>query len=114
MKVNTNEEIERDTLLSHIVLNGLTDTITTTLLKVGTTPKGIICEIALTVNGHDVSIEPFCTHWQSQAHRMIREEAETIVKDKMYDVEELLNDLHSRLQDEVSKRLKDWEKEEIK
>lgn len=109
MKINLTQKI--DTLLAHIVLTCLTKTVLEELAEIGKTKEGIICDMKLTVNNHELDLQLFLEHWQSQIARMIKEKAKEIIKEKFRDMDEILYDLEERLKPEIEKRLEDWEKE---
>lgn len=115
MKVNLTKRIEKDRrdrdLLLHIVLNCLTTQMTKELIE-GTKLDDIEAEVILTLNGHELDLEKFIEHWQSQVNRMIKEEARELFSEKFWDLQDLFDDLHERLRNEVDKRMEDWEKEE--
>ena len=113
MKINLTERImkDRNDFLMHIIL----DTLTSSIIKeLKGNPKegGTVADVRLTIDGHELNLESFCKHWQSQVHRMIKEEAVEIVQDKcsFSDIYDLLYDLEERIKPEINKRLEDWEK----
>ena len=76
MKFNLTKEVKRETLVSHIVLEGMMPELAKSLEHV----KGaIIADLRLTVNGHELDLRKFCDVWQSQVEGMIRDEAIKIV-----------------------------------
>ena len=109
MKVNLTKRIEKDRedLLIHIILSCLTDEMTKELTDKEVKDIGIEAEIILTLNGHELDLESFIKHWQSQVHRMIKEEANDILNEKFNDLDYLFNDLQERIQGEINKRLED-------
>lgn len=111
MKVNLTQELRKNTLLSHVVVSCLTDTVAREKIAENRTKDGLICEIKLTINGHELDLQSFAEHWQSQVSRMIKDRAMEIVKEKFDDVGEILYDLEERLKPEIEKRLEDWERE---
>lgn len=111
MKINLTQELKDNTLLSHIVLNCLTDTVAKKIITANRTESGIICDIKLTVNEHELNLLSFIKHWQSQVSRMIKEKAKEITEERFGDINDLLDDLEERLKSEIGKRLEDWEKE---
>jgi hypothetical protein len=115
MKINMTEHITDRTLISHIILNCMTDTLMK-LVKNTRVDGDLMMDVILSINGHELDLEKFMKHWQSQVNHMIKEEAREMQKEKMGDmfmeVEDLLTDLQGRLDEEVDKRLEDWEREE--
>jgi hypothetical protein len=71
-------------------------------------------DVVLSVDGLELDVEKFVKHWQSQVERMIIDEAKEMQKEKMgemfIEVEDLLTDFQGRLEEEVDKRLEDWER----
>jgi len=114
LKINLTKRIEKDRndCLMHIILSCLTDEMIKELVESKVKDSGIEAEIILTLNGHELDLEKFMEHWQSQVHRMIKEEANDILSEKFNDLDYLFNDLQERIQGEINKRLEDWEKEE--
>jgi len=111
MKINLTQEIKKYTLLSHVVLSCLTDTTIRNLIAAGRTEAGIVCEIKLMIDDHELDLASFLKHWQSQVSRMVKEKAIEIMKEKFGDIYDTLADLEDRLKVEVEKRLEDWERE---
>lgn len=110
MKINLTQK--RDSLLMHIVLTCLTEAALKELVEIGKTKEGIVCDLKLTVNDHELNLESFVEHWQNQISRMIQEKATKIIEEKFRDIQEIFYDLEERLKPEIKKRLEDWEKEE--
>ena len=115
MKINMSEHIRNRTSISHIVLNVMTDALMEHVQH--TRVEGDLeMDVVLSVDGHELDIEKFVEFWQSQVEGMIEKEAKDMQKEKMgdmfRDVEDLLNDLQGRLDEEVDKRLEDWERDE--
>ena len=110
MEINLSEEIKKNTTLSTVVISCLTDTITKELMA-GRTKKGVVCDIKLTVAGHELDFRALIERWQKQISRMVKEKAAEIVKEKFSDIYDTLADLEDRLKTEVEKRLEDWERE---
>jgi hypothetical protein len=118
MRINLTKRIEKDRgdrdFLLHIVLCSLTTQMTKELVESkAKDDSDIEAEIVLTLNGHELDLEKFIEHWQSQVHRMIKEEANDILSEKFNDLDYLFNDLQERIQGEINKRLEDWEKEKV-
>jgi hypothetical protein len=111
MKINILKEFRDGSLLSHMVLHNLEISIAKKIAKEGKTESGIECDVKLTVNGIEIDLESFIEHWQSQVHRMIKEEAIELVKEKFADLNDMLYDLEERIKPEIENRLEDWEKE---
>ena len=76
-----------------------------------TIDKEVICDLKLTINGHELDIKSFVEHWESQVDRMIRGAALDVVRDRFRDVTDIKDNLEERLMPEIEKRLEDWEKE---
>ena len=108
----------RDSLLEHMVIDALTYAVSreeSDSIGEENHANGSL-EVQMVINGRVIDIERFVDNWQSQVKRMIREEALEMARDlfgeEFGDIEYLLSDLKGRLQDEVSKRLSDREKED--
>ncbi|MCK5021317.1 MAG: hypothetical protein KAS32_30175 [Candidatus Peribacteraceae bacterium] len=109
MKINIMEEFKKNSLISHIVLNGMSRAVAEQV-SVEKKETNDLVEVKMTVNGKEIDIKLFLEHWESQVSNMIKEEAKNIVVEKMSDIDELLHDLNNRLEEEVDKRLEDWER----
>ena len=115
MKINMTEEIREDSLLSHVVLHCITETVGLVvgkLAKEGQTDEGVVLDVELTVNNRKVNLKSFIDHWQKQVYRIIREKAEELVEERFNELEDLLSDLGDRIKSEIHQRLENWEKEE--
>ena len=122
MKINMTEHIKnRDSLVTHIILNCMTDTLMNHIQKIKAdddlldVDNDLMLDVVLSVNDHELSLEKFMKDWQSQVEHYIKTEAKEMIKerigDRFSDVEDLLTDLQGRLDEEVDKRLEDWERE---
>lgn len=111
MRINLTKELQEHSMLSVIVLNKLTKVALEEIAKDGKTDKGIMCEVKMTVNGHEVDLESFINYWQSEVRFMISKEAEKLVSEKFMNVSNILSDLEERVKPEIKNWLEDWEKE---
>lgn len=111
MKINLSKEIMENSQLSNVVISCLTNTVTTELIKTGTTGDGIVCDLKLTVNEHELDFRALIERWQNQISRMVKEKAKEIVEEKFRDIDELFYDLEERLKPEIEKRMEDWERD---
>ena len=113
MKVNMTKEIKenQESLIGHIVCHCMTTAITEELLSTRKEKEDIMADVQLLINKHEVNLESFVEHWQSQIRRMIKEKAEELVEERFRTITDLMFDLEERLKDEITKRLDDWEKE---
>lgn len=113
MKVNLHDEIEKDSLISHIVLNSLSKLMVEKLAARRKEDGSILCEIKLTIEDEEeLDIEDFLNHWQSQVVEMVRKHAQKLVEEKLFDVCDSLYDLEQRIKRDINERLDDWEREE--
>ena len=111
MKINLTDDVRKDGLLSHIILNSISETTMDALVKEGSIQGvGVICDLVLTANGHEIDIQDFVDHWQSQVDRIIEEKAQELLSDRFREISDLLVDLEERIKPEINKRLEDWEK----
>lgn len=114
MKVNLSKELDNKSLLSHIILHKMSQSLLKHLTKdcraEGT--NEIIAEVKLTVEGEEINLQSFLDYWQSQVEDTIAEQAKEFMKEHFSDMMDLFSDLECRLNDEIDKRLEDWEKEE--
>jgi hypothetical protein len=115
MKINMTEHLNEETLISHIVLEGLANSLKgegelEKFIKPHKMGKDYILDVKITVNDLELDLEHFVNHWQSQVERMIKEEAKELIEEKLYETEGLLSDLNQRIKSEIDKRLEDWEK----
>jgi len=117
MKINLTKEVNKNTLLSMIVLNGMR-TATLEALAFERNRRGkdedIEADIKLTINGDEVDVQSFVKHWESQVNALICEEAKRIVQEKFnfFELQEKLQDLERRVDIEIKDRLEEWEKEQ--
>jgi len=111
MKINITQELKKHTLLANIVMTCLTETVSKELIEIGETKDGIVCDLKLTLNSHELDLQSFIKHWESQVSRMIKEEATEMISEKFNGVNDLLYDLEERLKPEIEKRMEDWERE---
>jgi hypothetical protein len=107
MELNFINELCQDTLLSHMVLHGLS---LNEILLNKCSGKSEKLDIKLLVNNEEIDIIDFINHWESQVDRLIKEQAQEIIKTKMNDIEDLYYQLNEKIQNEVNKRLEDWER----
>lgn len=112
MKVNIRKEAKEDTLLSHIILDNMSESVAKCLVKEGYTEDGTVIDLKLTANGMEIDIESFVECWQSQVKRIIAEKARDLINDQFADVNNILYDLEEMMKPVIEKRLEDWEKEE--
>lgn len=116
MLVDIMKELDKESLLSHIVVEGLSKALTheelDKFLKGKRKRKKTLLNIKLTVEEVELDLESFVNLWQSQVHKLITKRAKELIEEKCSDTEELLDDLNTRLKEEVDKRLEDWEKED--
>ena len=50
------------------------------------------------VEGEEINIQKFMKQWQKQVDRMIKEEAEEIIKEKFYDMQESVDNIQETVQ----------------
>lgn len=112
MKINLTEELDRDTLLSHIILHNMCQAFAEQLLKEGKTEDGVVVDVKLIVNGVELDLKEFVDYWQSQVHNIITERAKELMNLKFANLTDLVSDLEERLKPEIDKRLEDWEKKQ--
>ena len=111
MKINLTKRItkDRNDFIMHIILSSIKESVLKKLDDLRQ-KDGIIADVCLTINEHEIDLESFCEHWQSQVERMIKEEAVELVKNRFSNIKDLMYDLEERLEKEINKRLEDWEK----
>jgi len=120
MKINLTKELDRNTLVSHIILHNMSRAFAEQLVEEDSarklveesSEKGVIIDVKLTVNGVELDLKAFVDYWQSQVHELITERAKELVKEKFVDLTNLVCDLEERIKPEIDKRLEDWEKED--
>lgn len=119
MRINLTKEFRNNkNLLGNLILHGITYATTENLPHIIASKheKGsgdLHADVVITVDGYEINLESFVKHWQSQVSRIIKSEAKELIQAKFFDVNDLLDDLERRVQEEVDKRLEDWEKEEL-
>jgi len=111
MKINLTERVTKDRsdFLMHMIFSSLSKTAYKELAA-SRGKDGIVADVRFTVNEHEIDIELFCKHLQSQVHRIIKEEAVELAKEKLSNINNLLSELEEKLSEEIDKRLEDWEK----
>jgi len=118
MKVNITDEIDRNSLLSHFILEMDTPTIQKIVKKIrGKKPRSI--DVQMTVEGYSVDVNKTMKHIESQLENLIEKRAkklfteryESIITDKLEQIGDIADDLKERLDNEVDKRKEDWEKD---
>jgi hypothetical protein len=95
MDINLTKEVEDETLISHIVLEGMKPEL---LRSFENTRGDIVAEVLLTVNGSEINLEKFCDHWQDQVNCMIKEEAVNIIRYRLGKVDDLVEEVGDMLQ----------------
>lgn len=116
MKINmTKEAGNRESLIGHIVLHCMT---TALMDQIHTrddfgSSEGIVMDVVLTVDGHELDLKKFVDHWQNQIediiNKEVKERQKAIFHEKFDKVSDLLTDLEERVEEEIEKRLDDWE-----
>lgn len=109
MKINLTDEVTKNTLLSHIILNCMTHAALESLPRIK--DKGVFANIKLLVNDEEIDLKIFLDVWQEQVGRMIKDTAKEIAEERCSNIFNLLSDLEERLKSEIDQRLEDWEKE---
>jgi len=114
MKINRKEIMIGHKMMELIVVNGLVETLSKDefndfIKDVWEGSEEV--DIQLTIGGVEIDFKKVVDLWQGQVKRMVREEAEEIVKGKFVDVQDILEDLERRLEPEIKSRLDDWEKD---
>jgi hypothetical protein len=108
MKINLTDNVKKDGLISHIVLNSISETTMNALVKTGSVKGiGVFCNLILTANGHELDLEAFVDHWQNQVDRIIEEKAEELLADRFREIQDMLTTLEERIKSEINKRLED-------
>ena len=69
-------------------------------------------DVTLTVNGVEINFIEFADTFFNQLDRMSREEAESIVEDKLAKIDHLVGDIVERLQDILNNKVEAMLKEE--
>lgn len=111
MKVNLTKDINDNGLLSHMILNGISSSVASQIAENGRTEDGIVCEVLMTVDGHEIDLQKFVDELQAQINGVVKRKAEEIVAEKLNDISWMLCDLEEQIKKEVHKRLEDWELE---
>lgn len=117
MKVNVTKEIEKETILFDLILEGLTEAIKDQnelqefLSKNWDENKNVILDVKLTINGIEIDVKKFMDLWQDNVIRLVEDKAKSFLSDKFNDIQYKLNDLNERVESEIEQRLEDWEKD---
>ena len=121
MKYDIIKEFNKNTLISHFLLALENDAVKKMSKEFDKRKdkKDRSVEVKMTVDGHEVNVKKVIDNFDGQFDRMVKEKAlkifnkkfESIFTDKILNIEEVIEDLKSRLDEEVEKRMADWEKE---
>lgn len=94
MKVIFDQHLNQQTLLSNIVLNGITQAVKEISNSEDYKNRGEL-DIVLTVNGHEIDIENFVERWQKEVEKSVLQHASEIVSnrvnEKLMDFEDMMN-----------------------
>ena len=96
MKIKIVDEIKKDSLLSHMVINAMSNLVARELSVEGKTEEGTVIDVKLTANGRELNLQSFVDHWQSQVERMIKEEANEILGEK---IAEMSDEVENKLEE---------------
>lgn len=96
-KVNLHDHIDKDDLVAHLLIDTLSQTLTGKKFEefMGEIQWGDKdeFEILLVLEGHEFDIVPTLKYWQSQIDRMVEEKAREILKDELFAIGEIRDDL---------------------
>ena len=110
MKTDFDKELKGQTLLSRVVLQGLSQAAIEALTAPDRKGDKLSYDIKLTVDGHEVDVSKFMNHWQKYVDEIVADEAKKLLGERIGEVQDLLSDLKGRLEGEIDKRKEDWEK----
>jgi hypothetical protein len=118
MRINVGEEVKKHTDLGKMVLSSLSCALKEELEN-STDLGSQVCteiagnegwaEVSFMVNGNEIDLEKLIGEWQELIGSLIKEEATALVTSKFQDLSDLASDLSDRIEQEVTKRLEDWE-----
>ena len=109
MKINLSEDADKNGLLTHIVVEGLSSAVFEILAKTNSIKNiGIVCDVVLTVDSHEVDLEAVVEEWERQMDTMITEKAQVLLANKFYDINNFLVDLEERVEVELKKHPESW------
>jgi len=97
MKITAKEIANDRSLVGHIIMDGLTKH-PAVLEAVARDQEA---DVILTINGTETDLRAFVDHWQSQVDQMIKEEAMTLMEDKLANVHEKMYDFESALKSSI-------------
>lgn len=108
MKVNITKGLEENGILPHLVLHGLTLSLSgegvAKLAHEGATKEGVILDVRVIVNDIEINIEDFVNHWESQVDKLIAEKAECLISDKIAKLYNAVDELESKMLEELRER----------
>lgn len=117
MKVDMRKELDKKSLISHIVLEGLIGVVPESELESfvekSKNKDGVpMYDLKITCNGVKLDFKRVVRAWEDQLERMIKDQAQELIDDKLYEMCRNIDSLRERINEEVKKHLYDWEKEE--
>ena len=111
MKIDIGKEWERNSLISHIVLIGMSEAVAEQVAEEKKETDNLV-EVKITVNDKEINIESFLKEWESQVDGMIENEARSIIDKKMSGISDTLDGLNDRFEEKTNE-LYDFFKEEV-
>ncbi len=93
MLIDLNKELKENSLLSHMVIWGMKKSLMEVIHKTYVEKKCEKLDIRFTIEGEEIDIQKIVSKWQEQVERMIKEEAQDIVKNQFNDVMSKFNEI---------------------
>ena len=112
MKINLTKGYNKETLISHIILECMTNAIEEQIVETNKKDKDTIVDAKLIVNDFELDIKKFTNEWESQVDRMIKEEALNLVNEKfssIYNTVENMNNEVTNFQEKIKDHIKSSE-----
>lgn len=99
MKINLTKECDKNTLISHIVLECMTDALYKQIGETSKKGEGVVSDVKLMVDGKELDIKIFADEWESQVDRMIREAATELLNEKFSSISDTVEYMSTEVTD---------------
>lgn len=101
MKVDIVKELNKDSLLSHLILHCLTETIGADKRFEEFVGTNKTFDIKLSINNLELNIQKFIDHWQSQVHELLTKYAKELIDEKISNTVFLLDSIQEQLKSKL-------------
>lgn len=108
MKINMHTELENESLIGSIVLEGLTSALRDgefeEFIDKYKTDKGHIFDVKIFVENKELPLKKVIDLWEKDMDRQILEKAENIVRKRFYKAYDILESMESKIQNELKEK----------